>query len=48
MMLGKSSFRFKKSTRLVVENIDQKIIAMQFAEFFQKAAGWKMETIVGV
>jgi hexosaminidase len=47
MMLGKSSFRFKRSTKLVVENIDQKIIAMQFSDLFQKASGWKMETIVG-
>lgn len=47
MMLGKSSFRFTKSTKLVVENIDQKLVAMQFSAFFQKATGWKMETIVG-
>ncbi|MGE5394162.1 MAG: beta-N-acetylhexosaminidase [Candidatus Saccharibacteria bacterium] len=47
MMLGKSSFQFKKSTKLVVENIDQKVIAMQFSQMFQKASGWKMETIVG-
>ncbi|MGE5428208.1 MAG: glycoside hydrolase family 20 zincin-like fold domain-containing protein, partial [Methylococcaceae bacterium] len=47
VMLGKSSFRFKKSTKLIVENIDQKIIAMQFSGLFQKAAGWTMETVVG-
>lgn len=47
IMLGESSFRFRKSTRLVVENIEQKLIAMQFAEQLQKPTGWKLETIVG-
>lgn len=47
IMLGESSFRFKKSTKLVVENVDQKIIAMQFADRLQKASGWKLKTIVG-
>ena len=44
---GESSFRFKKTTRLVVENVDQKLIAAHFAEFFQKASGYNLKTIVG-
>ena len=47
MTLGESSFRFKKSTRFVVENVDQQFIAAKFGEFFEKAAGWKPEIIVG-
>lgn len=47
MTLGKSSFRLKESTRLVVESIDQKLIAAQFADIVQKAAGWKLNISVG-
>jgi hexosaminidase len=47
MVLGESSFRFKKSTQLVVESIDQKLIADQFAALFENAAGWKLPIIVG-
>ncbi len=47
LSLGESSFRFKKSTRLVVESIDQEMIASQLAGLFEKAAGWKPKIIVG-
>jgi hexosaminidase len=47
MTLGNSSFEFKKNTRLVVENVDQQAIASQFAELFDKAAGWKLQTVIG-
>jgi len=47
MVLGKSSFRFKKSTRLVVESVDQKLIAAQFSNIFERATGWKMDIVVG-
>ncbi len=47
MVLGESSFKFKKSTRLVVESVDQKLIAVQFAELFEKASGWKLDIVVG-
>jgi hexosaminidase len=47
MVLGESSFRLKKSTRLVVESVDQQIIASRFAQLFEKAAGWKLDVIVG-
>lgn len=45
--LGKSSFRFKESTRFVVENVDQKVIAVQFTEFLDKATGWKSQVLIG-
>jgi hexosaminidase len=45
--LGKSSFRFKENTRFVVENVDQKVIAVQFAEFLDKATGWKSQVLIG-
>ena len=45
--LGKSSFRFKESTKFVVENVDQKVIAVQFAELLDKAAGWKSQVLIG-
>ncbi|HAQ20297.1 MAG TPA: hypothetical protein DCR40_13860 [Prolixibacteraceae bacterium] len=44
---GKSSFRFKESTKFVVENVDQKIIAVQFAEYLDKASGWKSQVLIG-
>jgi len=44
---GKSSFRFKESTKLVVENVDQKVIAVQFAELLDKASGWKSQVLIG-
>jgi len=47
IVLGQSSFKFKKTTRLVVENVDQKLIAAHFADFFQKASGYNLKTIVG-
>ena len=45
--IGESSFQFNKSTRFVVENVDQKIIAAQFAGLFIKGAGWKPQIIIG-
>jgi hexosaminidase len=45
--LGKSSFRFKESTKFVVENVDQKVIAAQFAEYLDKASGWKSQVLIG-
>jgi len=47
MVLGESSFRFKKSTRLVVESVEQKLIADYFSGFFEKATGWKLDILVG-
>ena len=47
MTLGQSSFRFKKSTGFVVENAEQEVIAGQLASMFEKAAGWKLQVIVG-
>jgi len=47
MTLGQSSFRFKRSTRIVVENVDQQVIASQFAKLFEKSAGWKPQIIIG-
>ncbi|HEY3390799.1 MAG TPA: glycoside hydrolase family 20 protein [Prolixibacteraceae bacterium] len=47
MTLGESSFKFTKSTGLVVENADQEAIAGQLATMFEKAAGWKPQINVG-
>ncbi|MCX6238124.1 MAG: beta-N-acetylhexosaminidase [Bacteroidia bacterium] len=47
MTLGESSFQFKKSTRLFVENTEQEAIAGQLTAKFEKAAGWKPEINVG-
>lgn len=47
MIVGESSFRFKKGTQLVVESVDQEVIAREFAVMFEKAAGWKLPTKVG-
>jgi hexosaminidase len=47
MTLGESSFRFKKSTKLVVESVDQEMIARQFVDQFEKVSGWKLQIIVG-
>ena len=47
MTLGESSFRFNKSTKLVVENTSQQAIAAQLAGMFDKTAGWKPEIIIG-
>ena len=47
MSLGESSFKFKKGTVLVVETVDQEVIARQFAERFEKVSGWKMQIVVG-
>jgi hexosaminidase len=46
-ILGESSFRIKKSTKLVVESIEQREIADVFSEFFEKAEGWKLPIEVG-
>ena len=45
--LGTSSFRFNKRTELVVENVDQELIAHQLANLFETAAGWKLPIHVG-
>jgi len=47
MTLGNSSFRFDKKTKLVVENANQKTIAIQFASMFEKAMGWRLPIVVG-
>jgi len=47
MTLGESSFKFKESTKLVVESVDQEVIARQFADLFEKASGWKLQVVVG-
>jgi len=47
MTMGESSFKFRKNTRLVVESVDQEVIASQFAGLFEKATGWKLQVIVG-
>lgn len=47
MSLGESSFRLKKGTKFIVENVDQQIIASQFADSFEKVSGWKLQVIVG-
>ena len=47
MTLGESSFQFKKSTKLIVESVDQEVIARQFADLFEKSSGWKLEIVVG-
>lgn len=47
MTLGESSFKFRKSTQLVVESVDQEVIASQFAALFEKATGWKLQVVVG-
>jgi len=47
MTLGTSSFRFKESTKLVVESVDQELIARQLADQFETVAGWKLKIIVG-
>ena len=47
MILGESSFKFKKSTSLMVESVDQKVIADGFSELFGKASGWNLDIVVG-
>lgn len=47
MTLGQSSFKFKQSTKLVVESVDQELIAGKFAGLFEKSAGWKPQVVVG-
>ncbi len=47
MTLGQSSFKFTKSTKFVVESVDQEVIAGQFANMFEKSAGWKPQVVVG-
>lgn len=47
MELGQSSFRFKKSTKLVVENVGQKLVADLFLSQFKKAAGWDLPVVIG-
>lgn len=47
MTLGESSFKFNGSTKLVVESVDQEVIARQFASYFEKAAGFNLTVVVG-
>lgn len=47
MTLGESSFKFRKNTKLVVESVDQEVVASQFAGLFEKAMGWKLQVIIG-
>ena len=47
MTLGESSFKFRENTKLVVESVDQEVVANQFAGLFEKATGWKLQVIVG-
>lgn len=47
MALGESSFKFRGSTKFVVESVDQKVIASQFTDFFENATGLKLQVIVG-
>jgi hexosaminidase len=47
MTLGKSSFRFNENTKLIVENVDQEMIARQFANLFENASGWKLQIVLG-
>ena len=47
MVLGKSSFKFKRGTLLVVENAGQKLVADQFAGLFERPAGWKLQVALG-
>jgi len=47
MILGSSSFQFKSSTRFVVDNVDQKVIASCFTALLEKVAGWKSQIIIG-
>jgi len=48
MTLGESSFRFNQNTKLVIENVDQEMVARQFAELFAKASGLKLLIVKGV
>lgn len=47
MTLGQSAFRFKRNTKFVVENIEQKEVARQLTLMFGKAAGWEPAILVG-
>lgn len=47
MTLGKSAFRFKESTKFVVENVDQEEVARQLTGMFEKAAGWEPAIVIG-
>ena len=47
MEIGPSSFKFRKSTKLVVENVDQQLVAKQFANLFRKATGWDLRIEIG-
>ena len=47
MTLGNSSFQFGESTTLVIQNVDQQSIADQFANLFDKSAGWKPRIVTG-
>ena len=47
MTLGESSFKFTKNTKLVVESVEQEIVARQFADLFERATGWKFQILVG-
>ena len=47
MTLETSSFQVKKNTQLVVENIDQQVIASEFAKLFERSAGWRPNIVIG-
>jgi len=47
MEIGQSSFKFRKSTKLVVENVDQQMVAKQFADLFRGARGWDLRIEIG-
>lgn len=47
MTLGEFSFRFKESTQLVVENIEQQEIARYFADLFVNPSGWNLPIVIG-
>ena len=44
---GSSSFKIRKSTKFVVESIEQQEVARYFSELFANASGWKPEIIIG-
>lgn len=47
LVLGESSFRFKKNTRLVIESVDQKTTADYLNSLLEKPTGWKLPVIIG-
>ena len=47
MELKEGSFLFDNNTKFIVENEEQKAIAVQLADKFEKAAGFKPQVIIG-